>query len=216
MTERVIDRRGRRNWDPAKRQAEDQRMSDRRSTDRRQTQRRQGERRGEDLRANDPTLEDRRERERRGDDRRAGDRRQQDRRDPTHPNTLTLRGILGDRLGTVHSLALGSNLVDAAQLLSVHRIGIVVVVDGEGGLVGVLSERDVVRAFAENHGQAWGVLVDEYATRGVWACSLDDTPEQAMSLMHEHHMRHLPVLDDGHIVGMISASDLIGVALLRD
>ena len=208
MAERIIDRRGRRHWDAAKRENEDQRMSERRAEGRRRTERRVSERRCEDLWANDPSKKDRRIDDRRKNDRRGGDRRN----DVTElPNSV--RAVLGERLGTVHSLPLGATLGRAAEMLVSEGIGIVVVVTGEGALVGVLSERDIVRALAGNGAQTPDLLIDTFITRGVWACAPDDTPQTAMTLMHEHRMRHLPVIEKGRLVGMVSASDLISTAL---
>ena len=213
IAERIIDRRGRRHWDAAKRDVEDRRMCERRAEGRRRTERRAGERRGNDLWANDPSKKDRRIDDRRKNDRRSGDRRNDSRRNDTTELPNTVRAILGERLGTVFSLPLGATLGQAAGMLASEGIGIVVVVTAEGALVGVLSERDIVRALAGNGAQTPDLIIDTFITRGVWACAPDDSSQTAMNLMHEHRMRHLPVIEMGRLVGMVSASDLISTAL---
>ena len=213
MAERIIDRRGRRLWDPAKRDVEDQRLCDRRAEGRRRTERRGDERRVKNLWAKDPSQKNHRIDDRRKDDRRGGNRRNESRLNDVAELPNTVRAILGERLGTVFSLPLGATLGQAAGMLASEGIGIVVVVTAEGALVGVLSERDIVRALAGNGAQTPDLIIDTFITRGVWACAPDDSSQTAMNLMHEHRMRHLPVIEMGRLVGMVSASDLISTAL---
>ena len=198
MAERVYDRRGRKNWADDLRSAEDQRVSARRADERRARDRRQTERRAHAADTSDPAFT-----ERRHEDRRKGDRR-------TAPAAITtVRQMLGERWGQVHTLPVTSTVREAVDFLTANGIGLVVISTEQGGLVGVLSERDVVRALAERGADGLYQPVESLMTRGVWACAPDDTPESVLLLMAEHRMRHLPVLDEGRLIGMVSATDLL-------
>ncbi|WP_119678852.1 CBS domain-containing protein [Indioceanicola profundi] len=96
-----------------------------------------------------------------------------------------------------------------AQLLHVNRIGAVLVVDSDGEIAGILSERDIVRGLAV-HGA--GVLdrpVAEFMTRKVVTCQSTDTIASIMERMTQGRFRHLPVVDDGKLVGFISIGDVV-------
>ncbi|NWG46652.1 MAG: CBS domain-containing protein [Alphaproteobacteria bacterium] len=103
----------------------------------------------------------------------------------------------------------GHTMEDASKLLAKHRIGAVVVTDTAGRVVGVLSERDVVRALAEHGGPALARPVREFMTQEVVTCGGDETVDQLMELMTERRIRHLPVLDGGELVGIVSIGDVV-------
>ena len=204
MTERVFDRRGRRNWQEDVRLAEDDRLAERRAGDVRARDRRQKDRRqgAPDLRVEGAP------------DRRRGDRRTGDRRSQSS-TPATIRGLLGDRFGVVLNLPIQALMREAVEFLAAHKIGLVVISSEQGGLVGVLSERDIVKALAESGNEALDQPVEEHMIRGVWACRPEDRPESVLLLMSEHRMRHLPVLEEGQIVGMVSATDLLDYFTVR-
>jgi len=204
MAERVYDRRGRKNWEAGVRAAEDQKLTGRRTEERRAGDRRQGERR---TASGTPDAAD--FVERRLEERRKGQRRQ------PSPAPLTVKDLLGARLGRVHTLPLNSTVREAVDFLATHRIGLAVISTEQGGLVGVLSERDVVRAVAVGGADGLYQPIETHMTRGVWACSPDDSPETVISLMSERRIRHLPVLADGQLVGMVSSTDVIDLMAKR-
>lgn len=96
----------------------------------------------------------------------------------------------------------------AAMLIASNNIGALPVRDAEGDLVGVLSERDIVRGFAERGGKVLEMRVSDLMTADVATCTPDDTVKSALETMKRRHIRHLPVLDDG-LVAMLSARDLM-------
>jgi CBS domain-containing protein len=98
----------------------------------------------------------------------------------------------------------------AASRLSDHNIGACPVRDESGQLVGVLSERDIVRAFATSGGKVLTLRVRDLMTRDVATCKPDDEVRAAKELMSRRHVRHLPVVaDDGAVIAMLSMRDVI-------
>ena len=101
-------------------------------------------------------------------------------------------------------------LSEAARLLARKRIGAVLVRDEQGGLAGILSERDVVRAVANDSVAALARPVSVYMTRAVATCSELDTVEELMEMMTHGRFRHVPVVDEqDQVNGMISIGDVV-------
>ena len=101
-----------------------------------------------------------------------------------------------------------SSVAALVKLLAEKRIGAVPVVDGAGHVAGIVSERDVVRALAADS----AVLerrVDQLMTRDVKTCRLEDMVSDLMEIMTRGRFRHLPVVDDGKLVGIISIGDVV-------
>lgn len=101
----------------------------------------------------------------------------------------------------------------AATLLSAKRIGAMPVRNAEGRLVGILSERDIVRAFAQVSCDMNQMLVGDLMSRNVITCTPETTMAEASQLMSKHRFRHLPVLEDATLVGIISIRDALEVQL---
>jgi CBS domain-containing protein len=103
----------------------------------------------------------------------------------------------------------------AARLLRKDNIGALVVKDvcrTEGNtVVGMFSERDVVRALADHGPAALKMRVSALMSRGVVSCSSRDSLDRALELMDRHHVRHLPVLDEHTLVGVVSIRDVIAL-----
>jgi CBS domain-containing protein len=97
----------------------------------------------------------------------------------------------------------------AAKLLSRHRIGAVVIRGAGGRLAGILSERDIVRAIAEDGAEALQRPVSQVMTRDVVTCAEHDTCAEIMERMTARRFRHLPVLRDNTLVGLISIGDVV-------
>ncbi|MGQ0484237.1 MAG: CBS domain-containing protein [Hyphomicrobiales bacterium] len=122
---------------------------------------------------------------------------------------MTVAQILGRKGRAVITVAPSETLQGVVNSLAQNRIGAVVVVDGKGGLAGIVSERDVVRALSEHGGAALGKTVADIMTKKVRTCSPNDTEAELMGLMTEHRIRHLPVLEGGKLTGMISIGDVV-------
>jgi len=123
---------------------------------------------------------------------------------------MQVRHILQDKGRSIIAIADTASVGDAARLLTQHRIGAVLVKQGSGGLAGILSERDVVRAVAADGAAALERGVEGYMTRDVVTCAESDSVEGLMEVMTRGRFRHLPVLDDQHkLAGLISIGDVV-------
>lgn len=101
-----------------------------------------------------------------------------------------------------------TTIARAVAVLVEHNIGAVVVVE-EDAAVGILSERDLLRFFARGAPDLTGTLVADLMTRELVTASPDDAVRQAMDVMTEHRVRHLPILSEGRLVGIVSIGDLV-------
>jgi CBS domain-containing protein len=117
--------------------------------------------------------------------------------------------VLRSKGVNVVSIAPTATLHEAAQLLFEHRIGALIVRDERDQVVGVLSERDIVATLARLASDALSTRVSEAMSSDVVKCSLEDSLEQLMQLMTEHRIRHLPVLENQKLVGVISIGDVV-------
>lgn len=137
---------------------------------------------------------------------------------------MNVQSILKSKNGPVHSVRPEQTLADAADLLADHRIGVVLVTDGDD-VVGVLSERDIVAAVSKRRASALTLPVRSVMSSPVLTCRPQDSIKEVMQVMNTRRIRHLPVVDDDTVVGMISIRDVIKhrldekqmeVAVLRD
>lgn len=101
-------------------------------------------------------------------------------------------------------------LLEVAQKLAAKKIGAVVVVGENGSVVGIISERDIVRALGNRGDAALHAPVAEFMTRNVVSCTDYSLVDELMEMMTRGRFRHLPVLeDDGALVGIISIGDVV-------
>lgn len=112
----------------------------------------------------------------------------------------------GAAVVTVHPADTVQTIVDT---LAEHRIGAVVVVDAQGGIAGIVSERDVVRAMAGDATAVVGRCARDIMTAKVRTCSPADSEADLMQMMTESRIRHLPVVVNGTLAGMISIGDVV-------
>ena len=98
---------------------------------------------------------------------------------------------------------------EVAHIIATRRIGAVVVLHHEDGLVGIVSERDVVTSLARQGAAILTMTAEELMTRGVVTVTPDTEVDEAIALMDRGYFRHLPVVDDRRLVGIISIRDLV-------
>ncbi len=122
---------------------------------------------------------------------------------------MSLKAILAAKGGEVVSIEPIADLTAAAKLLTKRRIGALVVLDADGRLVGILSERDIVRAMAESGSAVLQLPVAQMMTRNVSTCDVNDSISSIMDRMTKGKFRHLPVLDKDRLVGLVSIGDVL-------
>jgi len=103
----------------------------------------------------------------------------------------------------------------ALKRLDERRIGALVVVDRWGTLAGMFSERDVIRALARHGIGTLAAKVQEFMTPDVTTCAPDDRIDEVMATMTAHRVRHLPVMENGRLAGIVSIGDLVKAKLLE-
>ncbi len=122
---------------------------------------------------------------------------------------MTLAGIIKRKGAQVVTVGDSATLSDVTAVLVARCIGLVVVLGADGALEGVVSERDVLRRLAEHGPAAMAMTVEQVMTRKVVTATPETTMDQAMALMTFGGFRHLPVLKDGTLAGIISVRDVV-------
>jgi CBS domain-containing protein len=121
---------------------------------------------------------------------------------------MLVRDVLSDKGRIVHTCSPEDMLADVVDLLVGHNIGSLVVMHG-GEMVGIITERDILRACAATRGPLNFVRVAERMTRCPVVASPGDEVEDVMCVMTERRIRHLPVVEGGQLVGIISIGDTV-------
>jgi CBS domain-containing protein len=122
---------------------------------------------------------------------------------------MFVKNILVGKQGNVVTIKPTADLTAAVKLLAERRIGAVVILGANHRIVGILSERDIVRALAEHGPTALNKPVGQVMTRDVKTCSEDDTIERLMSRMTTGKFRHMPVVEQGSLIGIVSIGDVV-------
>ena len=122
---------------------------------------------------------------------------------------MLISHILRDKGGVVHVVEAEASLETAAAVLHQRRVGAMVVLDQDGGLAGVLSERDIVREVARRGAAALRDSVASAMSREVITASPHETVDDCLSRMTDRRIRHLPVLENRRLVGIVSIGDLV-------
>jgi CBS domain-containing protein len=122
---------------------------------------------------------------------------------------MTISIILASKGREVVTIAPSASLASAVGLLVEKRIGAVLILGAERRVVGILSERDVVRALAERGAGALEEPVSQTMTRKVSTCNENESVFNIMERMTEGRSRHVPVVDQGKLVGIVSIGDVV-------
>ena len=120
----------------------------------------------------------------------------------------TLRQILAGKSGPLVIVSPDDAVFHALQVMADHNVGAVLVLDGKN-LVGIFSERDYARKVILYGKASRDTLVREIMTDKVLYVTPDRTVDECMAIMTEKHFRHLPVLDGGKVVGVVSIGDVV-------
>jgi CBS domain-containing protein len=122
---------------------------------------------------------------------------------------MTVKAILSRKGSAVVTIAPAASLAEAAKLLSTHRIGAVIVTDADARVIGVLSERDIVRALADRGAAALELRVEQAMTRRVVTAGEADTVGEIMERMTAGKFRHIPVVENDRLAGVVSIGDVV-------
>ena len=127
---------------------------------------------------------------------------------------MHVAAVLKRRGSYVVSIAPDRTIAEAVSLLIEKGIGAVLVLDGTGNIYGILSERDIVNGLSRQGADTLTQRVDAVMTRDVQHCSPHDTIAEVMKVMTERRTRHLAVMEDGKLVGLISIGDVVKQRLI--
>ncbi len=120
----------------------------------------------------------------------------------------TVSELLGARRGTIFSIAPGSTVLAALEQLAEHDIGALVVLEN-GRMIGILSERDCARKVELRGRAVKDTAVRDVMTRSVLYVMPSLTLDECMALMKRERVRHLPVVQDSEVIGVVSARDIL-------
>jgi CBS domain-containing protein len=122
---------------------------------------------------------------------------------------MTVSTILAQKGREVVTIEPGASLADAAQLLAEKRIGAALIVGADRRIVGIISERDIVRALAERGAAVLDEPVSGAMTREVETCNESETIASIMERMTAGKFRHVPVVEQGRLAGIVSIGDVV-------
>lgn len=126
---------------------------------------------------------------------------------------MTVAAILHHKGPDIASVAPTARIADVAAELSERRIGSVLVRDAAGQLLGIVSERDIVRCLARSGAACLEMTAAQLMTSQLHTVSPTTSTGQALSLMTASRIRHLPVIEGGQLVGLVSIGDVVKAQL---
>lgn len=119
-----------------------------------------------------------------------------------------VKQLLAAKENIIWSIGPDDSVYDAIHLLAEKKIGALAVTDG-GQLIGIISERDYARQIILKGRSSENTLVKDIMSRNVITAQSDQDIDECMRLMTDKRIRHLPIVDDGNLIGMISIGDLV-------
>jgi CBS domain-containing protein len=126
---------------------------------------------------------------------------------------MTLQELLQRKPSGLIYVNASTSLIEAIEVMCVNSVGSLLVQSDDGELLGIATERDILRYCSTCGGNLSGALIDDAMTRDLIVATPDQSIDEAMSLMTDQRFRHLPVLENGKPVGMISIGDLVKAKL---
>ena len=122
---------------------------------------------------------------------------------------MQVENILQSKGMTVYTVLAHAPISEAVQALNEHRIGAIVVLADNGSVAGILSERDIVRHLSGDPAGLLGRAVREVMTSNVVTCERGTTIDQLMEMMTTRRIRHVPVVEEGELIGIVSIGDVV-------
>jgi CBS domain-containing protein len=118
-----------------------------------------------------------------------------------------LKELLEEKGAVIHSVTIDATVADAVKKMNDERIGAVMVMDGDK-LAGIFTERDVLTKVVDQEGNPRETPVSEVMTRDIVVLKSTASVEEAMRIVTERRFRHLPVMEEGKLIGLVSSGDL--------
>jgi CBS domain-containing protein len=128
---------------------------------------------------------------------------------------MTVKAILSNKGSNVTTIEPAATLESGIRILAEREIGALVVLDAQQRVIGVLSERDIVRALAERGASALTEPLARVMTRKVSTCTQSETVKSIMKQMTECKFRHVPVVEQERLVGIVSIGDVVKHTLME-
>jgi CBS domain-containing protein len=123
--------------------------------------------------------------------------------------TMNVATILNQKGRDVATASAEASLMDIVGDLAQHKVGAMVIVDAGKRVAGIISERDIVRAISTDGAAVLSRSAADFMTHGVVTCTEDDTVAELMERMTEGRFRHIPVVVDGELAGIVSIGDVV-------
>ena len=124
---------------------------------------------------------------------------------------MNVATILKRKGSGVFTATKDKSLLDIAKLLAQHGIGCIVIVEDDDKIVGIMSERDLMRAMGQAGPKVLNEPVSNFMTKTVITARESDTSDQLMSEMTTHRFRYMPVVEMGRLIGLVSIGDLVKI-----
>jgi CBS domain-containing protein len=128
---------------------------------------------------------------------------------------MTISAILKQKGKEVISVPLSATILEVSQVIVSQRIGAVVVLADDGGVAGIVSERDVVKAYATHDGNVATLTAADLMTHDPISATLETPLDEVLEIMDRGYFRHLPVLQDGKLAGIISIRDVVRYRIME-
>lgn len=122
---------------------------------------------------------------------------------------MVIAGILKHKGSDVLSVLPSASIGEVVRILAARRIGAVLVIDASGQLLGILSERDIVQSLAERGAGTLEMTAAELMTSDVQTAAPSTTVAEVMEMMTDGRFRHIPVMEDARLVGLVSIGDVV-------
>jgi CBS domain-containing protein len=122
---------------------------------------------------------------------------------------MNVAAILKQKGRGVFTTTPETSLLDIAKLLGMHGVGCIVIAGPDGKVIGIVSERDIVREISRSGAKVLKEPVERYMTKTVVTCREADTIDRLMAEMTAHRFRHMPVVERGRLIGLVSIGDVV-------
>lgn len=128
---------------------------------------------------------------------------------------MTVAAILKHKGHDIARVAATATIAEVSKALAARRIGALLVMDAADQLLGIISERDIVRCLSEHGARVLDMTAGQLMTRELQTATPATTAQQAMAMMTEGRFRHLPVLEGGRLVGVVSIGDIVKARIMQ-